>query len=233
MEQKSEKPCVLVIDDEKAILRLAHTTLEAGGFRVVEANNGLDGITEAANSRPDVILLDLNMPEMNGLEVLKRLREWYAQSIVILSVVNDEQTIVNALDLGADDYLTKPFGAKELLARIRVCLRHQHFGISDSLFTSGDLHVSLSTREVSFKGERIRLTVTEYDVLRMLVLHAGRAATHRQIMTAVWGPYGANQVSNLRVIIARLRQKIEQDPDRPRILLTESGVGYRLEIVEP
>lgn len=232
MERNPEKPCVLVIDDEKPILRLARATLEAGGFRVVEASDGREGIKEAASARPDVILLDLNMPEMPGLEVLKRLREWYMHAIIILSVVNDEETIVNALDLGADDYLTKPFGAKELLARIRVCLRHEQMGTSESIFTSADLHVDLAAREVSLKGNRVRLTVTEYDVLRMLIRHAGKVVSHRQIMTEIWGPRSLNQLNNLRVVMTRLRQKIEEDPDRPRVLLTEPGVGYRLAVLE-
>ena len=227
-----EKPLVLIIDDELAIRRLCHTTLEAGGYRVSEAANGNEGVVGAASWRPDIILLDLNLPDIHGLEVLQRLREWFNKSIIILSVVCAETTIVQALDLGADDYLTKPFGAAELLARIRVCLRHQQRDVMSPIFTSGHLHVNLALREVMVNEVRVKLTVTEYDVLSLLVKHAGKVITHRFIINEIWGPRTVSgQLNNLRVVVLRLRQKIELDPDRPQLLLTEPGVGYRLEAV--
>lgn len=224
----SQNPLVLIVDDELAMRRLVQTTLGAGNYRVTEAEDGNSGLIHAATDRPDIILLDLNLPDLHGLEVLKRLREWFKRSIVILSVVNDEETIVKALDIGADDYLTKPFGAKELLARIRVCMRHQQNPDIGPIFQSGDLIIDLSAREVKLKGERVKLTVTEYDVLRVLVTHAGKAITHGQMTHQIWGPRASGQINNLRVIITRLRQKLEADADRPTLILTEPGVGYRL-----
>jgi len=232
MNETVQKPLILTVDDELAIRKLAKLTLEAGGFRTIEAENGNEAMQNAASYRPDVILLDINLPDMTGLEVLKRLREWFSKSILMLSVVNDEQTIVKALDFGADDYVTKPFGARELLARIRVCLRHQIEASGSPSFSSGGLTVNLADREVFFQGVRIKLTVTEYDLLRILVQHAGKVVTHKQIVTGIWGPRAPGQIRNIRVHITRLRQKIESDPETPRLLLTEPGVGYRLEILD-
>lgn len=232
MNEQIKKPLILTVDDELAIRRLAKLTLEAADFRSIEAENGNDAIQMAASYRPDVILLDINLPDMTGLEVLQRLREWFSKSILVLSVINDEQTIVKALDLGADDYISKPFGAKELMARIRVCLRHQIEELGAPTFSSGDLVVNLANREVFIRGARIKLTVTEYDLLRILVQHAGKVVTHKQIVTGIWGPRAPGQIRNIRVHITRLRQKIESDPETPRLLLTEPGVGYRLEILD-
>ena len=226
------KALVLIIDDETAIRRLIKVTLESDGYRVAEAPSGEEGIRMAATHRPDVVLLDLNLPDIGGIEVLKRLREWFNRAILILSVINEEETIVAALDLGADDYIPKPFGAKEILARIRACLRHQYKEACSPLFTSGDLAVDLASREVSSRGQRLKLTLTEYDVLKILVQNAGKVLTHKHIITGIWGPRGSSQLQNLRVVMTRLRHKIEADPDKPQLLLTEPGVGYRLAVVK-
>ncbi|HEY1489782.1 MAG TPA: response regulator [Verrucomicrobiae bacterium] len=222
------KTIALVIDDEAQIRRLLRVTLEANGYDVVEAATGGDGIVQAAQCRPNVILLDLGLPDMDGLAVLKRLREWSRVPIVILSVRDRENEKAEALDAGADDYVTKPFGSAELLARLRVALRRSEKHTEEPIFRSGPLVVDLSDRRVTVDGKEITLTATEYNLLRLLVRHAGKVLTHRFLLREIWGPNAENQNHYLRVYIARLREKLKTSPEQPDILLTESGIGYRL-----
>ncbi|HWC59290.1 MAG TPA: response regulator [Verrucomicrobiae bacterium] len=222
------KTIALVIDDEPQIRRLLRVTLEASGYDVVEAATGADGLVQAAQCRANVILLDLGLPDMDGLEVLKRLREWSHIPVIILSVRDRENEKAAALDAGADDYVTKPFGTAELLARLRVALRHSEKQTEDPIFRSGSLVVDLADRRVTVEGKEISLTATEYNLLRLLVRHAGKVLTHRFLLREIWGPNAENQNHYLRVYIARLREKLKANPNQPDILLTESGIGYRL-----
>jgi two-component system KDP operon response regulator KdpE len=219
---------VLVIDDEAQIRRLLRVTLEAAGYKVFEAATGGDGIVEAAQRNPDAIVLDLGLPDIGGLAVLKRLREWSRVPVLILTVRDGDDEKVAALDSGADDYVTKPFSTAELLARLRAALRHAQPQPENAVFLSGGLEVDLSSRQVAVRGKEIKLTPTEYGFLRLLVRHAGRVVTQRQILTEVWGPNAAEQTHYLRVYAAHLREKLEADPARPELILTEPGVGYRL-----
>ena len=219
---------VLIIDDEVQIRRLLRVTLEAAGYRVLEAANGEDGLAEAAQRNPDVIILDLGLPAMDGLTVLKRLREWSRAPVLVLSVQEGEGDKVAALDNGADDYMTKPFSTAELLARLRVVRRHAQPESDNAVFHSGPLEMDLAARIVRIKGREIKMTPTEYSFLRLLARHAGKVVTHRQILKEVWGPAYGEQTHYLRVYVAHLRDKIESDPARPELLLTEPGVGYRL-----
>jgi two-component system KDP operon response regulator KdpE len=223
----------LVIDDEPQIRRLLRVTLEGNGFRVFDAASGQDGVVQAAQCRPDVILLDLGLPDMHGVAVLQRLREWSQVPVIILSVRDRESDKVAALDAGADDYITKPFGTNELLARLRVARRHT-LGPADSVvFRSGHLEVDLSARVVKVNGQVPRLTATEYSLLRLFVQHAGKVLTHRQILREIWGPNQVDQTHYLRVYIAHLREKLEVNPAQPELILTEPAVGYRLIEKEP
>jgi two-component system, OmpR family, KDP operon response regulator KdpE len=222
------KTIALVIDDEPQIRRLLRVTLEANGYDVVEAAAGTDGLVQAAQCRANVILLDLGLPDMDGLQVLKRLREWSRVPVLILSVRDREQEKAEALDAGADDYVTKPFGTAELLARLRVALRHSEKKDEEPIFRSGPLVVDLADRHVTVDGKEISLTATEYNLLRLLVRHAGKVLTHRFLLREIWGPNAENQNHYLRVYIARLREKLKTGPGQPDILLTESGIGYRL-----
>jgi two-component system KDP operon response regulator KdpE len=223
----------LVIDDEPQIRRLLRVTLESNGFRVFDAANGQDGITQAAQCRPDIILLDLGLPDMDGVTVLKRLREWSLVPVIVLSVRDRENDKVAALDAGADDYVTKPFGTLELLARLRVARRHT-LGPTDLIvFRSGPLEVDLSTRIVKLNGQEVRLTATEYSLLHFFVRHAGKVLTHQQILREVWGPNQVDQTHYLRVYIAHLRDKLEVDSAQPELIITEPAVGYRLIEKEP
>jgi two-component system KDP operon response regulator KdpE len=219
---------VLVIDDEAQIRRLLRVTLEAAGYKVFEAATGGDGIVEAAQRNPDAIVLDLGLPDIGGLAVLKRLREWSRVPVLILTVRDGDDEKVAALDSGADDYVTKPFSTAELLARLRAALRHAQPQPENAVFLSGGLEVDLSSRQVAVRGKEIKLTPTEYGFLRLLVRHAGRVVTQRQILTEVGGPNAAEQTHYLRVYAAHLREKLEADPARPELILTEPGVGYRL-----
>jgi len=221
------KSTVVVIDDEVQIRRFLSVSLESHGYSIVEATNGREGIAEVATRRPDLVILDLGLPDMDGLEVLKRLREWYESPIIILSVRDDEASIVTALDGGADDYLTKPFKLGELLARMRAAQRHYTHEDVEPIYREGDLQVDLTARRVTVAGVEVRLTATEYDLLRVFVRNAGRVLTHAQILKEVWGPNSREHVQYLRVYVGHLRHKIEQDPSQPRLLITEPGVGYR------
>lgn len=220
---------ILVIDDEPQILRALRTILTAKKFRVSVANRAEEGLALASALQPDLIILDLSLPDMDGLEVCSRLREWTSTPIIVLSVRESERDKVAALDRGADDYLTKPFGIEELLARIRVALRHssQVQGESRTLVTSGPLTIDLSQHLVTRAGIEVKLTATEHKLLAYLAAHAGRVLTHQMILSDVWDPADADHVEYLRVYIRNLRKKLEEDPEQPRILLNEPGIGYR------
>jgi two-component system, OmpR family, KDP operon response regulator KdpE len=223
---------VLVVDDEPAIQRYLRTALSAEGYSVFAASNGADALTQAIAHRPDLIILDLGLPDMDGSQVTRRVREWSSVPIIILSVRGQEADKIESLDAGADDYLTKPFGVGELLARMRVGLRRATPSSTGQPFVSGELSVDLTRRTVTVAGRDVRLTPTEYDVLRVLVSHAGMVLTHRQILREVWGVGYEQEAHMLRVNISNLRRKIEVDPSRPRYVVSEPGVGYRLTAVE-
>lgn len=226
----SDKLQVLVVDDEAQIRRFLRISLEAGGYHVHEAGTGKEGVFIAAKVRPDLIVLDLGLPDTDGIEVVKQLREWTQTPIIILSVRDADSDKVAALDAGADDYLTKPFSTEELLARLRVALRHAQPEPDLRVFTTGELQVDLTRRLVTVRGEPMKLTPTEYALLRLMVQHAGRVLTHRQILKEVWGPAYIDESHYLRVYFSQLRQKIEENPALPKYLLTEPGVGYRLAV---
>jgi two-component system KDP operon response regulator KdpE len=219
---------VLVIDDETPIRRFLRISLEANGYRIHEAANGNDGILKAAQNRPDLIILDMGLPDMDGLDVLRRLREWTHTPVIILSVRDSDRDKIIALDAGADDYLTKPFSTEELMARIRVALRHARPAPEVEIFKTGDLEVDLTRRIVTVRGEPVKLTPTEYALLRLLIQHAGKVLTHKQILREVWGKEYENENHYLRVYFAQLRQKIEAEPALPKLIVTEPGIGYRL-----
>jgi len=221
-------PVVLVIDDEIQIRRLLRITLEANGYKMIEAANGQAGLVEAAMRRPDIVILDLGLPDLDGVSVLKRLREWSQVPVLVVSVRDRDDDKIAALDQGADDYITKPFSTSELLARLRVARRHAQPSDDLAIFQCGELEVDLTTRRVRVKGQPIKLTATEYTLLRLLVRHANKVLTHRQILAEIWGQHAMEQSHYLRVYMARLREKIESTPSRPVLLITEPGVGYRL-----
>jgi two-component system KDP operon response regulator KdpE len=226
----TEGPLVLVVDDEPPVRKFLRASLGGAGYRLVESDTGSDALAQAAARNPDVVLLDLGLPDMDGLEVTRRLREWTRTPIIVLSARGREQDKVDALDAGADDYLTKPFGVAELLARLRVALRHRDVveAGGSSVFTCGDLVVDLGRRHVTVSGQEIHLTPTEYNLLAILVRHAGKVVTHRQLLKEAWGPNHTTHTQYLRVYMGQLRRKLERDPARPRWLTTEPGVGYRL-----
>jgi two-component system KDP operon response regulator KdpE len=224
-------PRILIVDDEIAIRRFLNTVLSAEEFSLQEAADGHAGLAAAAAFRPDVILLDLGLPDIDGIEVIKRIREWSPVPIIVLSVREHEDDKVAALDAGADDYLTKPFGVGELLARIRASLRRSLQQVPEPVYTSGELQIDLNLRRVTVGGNEVQLTPTEYDILRLFVIHAGKVLTHSQILKQVWGIAYLEQPHVLRVNISNLRRKIEADPSRPRHVVTEPGVGYRLKSV--
>jgi two-component system, OmpR family, KDP operon response regulator KdpE len=225
------EPVVVLIEDEQQIRKFLRAALVSQGYRLFEAATGSDGLVEASTRQPDVVIIDLGLPDVDGLEVIRRLREWSEVPIIVLSARGQESDKVTALDAGADDYVSKPFSAGELLARIRVALRHTagtSRGEGEAIFTVGNLQVDLARRHVFAACKEIHLTPIEYRLLTVLVRHAGRVLTHRQLLKDVWGPAQTDQPHYLRVYMAQLRRKLEADPARPRYLLTEPGVGYRL-----
>ena len=220
---------ILVVDDEAPIRRYLRAALSAQGFNVYESASGEEALQAVLSHRPDIIILDLGLPDIDGIEVTRRLREWSQTPIIILSVREAEQDKIAALDAGADDYLTKPFGTGELLARMRVALRKQSSAANEPVFESNGLSVDFARRLVTANGQEVQLTPTEYDLLKILVTHAGRVITHRQLLKQVWGE-GYDDMHILRVNISNLRGKIEPDPSRPTYIHTEPGVGYRLKV---
>jgi two-component system KDP operon response regulator KdpE len=228
MTARAAQPDILIVDDEVQIRRLLRLTLEAAGYRVREAATGSLGLNEAAVTRPDAVILDLSLPDQSGLDVLRRLREWSQLPVLILSVKGAEADKIAALDAGADDYLTKPFGGGELLARMRVLLRRAQPASEVSVVHFGDIEVDFAKRTVTKAGVDAHLTVKEYALLRLLLQHRGKVVTHRQLLRDVWGPDHETDTHYLRVHMANLRKKLETAADRPAFLKTESGIGYRL-----
>jgi two-component system KDP operon response regulator KdpE len=227
MSEPAHRPDILVIDDEVQIRRLLRLTLESAGYRVREAATGALGLNEAAVQRPDAIVLDLSLPDLSGLDVLRRVREWSRIPVLILSVRGAESDKIAALDAGADDYLTKPFGGGELLARLRVLLRRAQVAGEVSIVRFGEVEVDFTKRTVTRAGADLHLTVKEYGLLRLLLQHRGKVLTHRQLLQDVWGPGHEEDTHYLRVHMVGLRRKIETRPEQPRFLKTESGIGYR------
>jgi two-component system KDP operon response regulator KdpE len=225
---KIHQPRVLVIDDEIQIRRLLRVTLEPGGYDVSEAETGQLGLTEAAALHPDGIVLDLGLPDMDGKDVLRRLREWSQVPVLILSVRDSEQETIAALDAGADDYLTKPFRGRELLARLRAVMRRAQPANEDTVVRFGDVEIDFVARVVQRGGKDVKLSAKEYDFLRYLALHRGRVVTHRQVLRELWGANAEDNTHYLWVYMTHLRQKLEDDPHEPKFLRTEAGIGYRL-----
>jgi two-component system, OmpR family, KDP operon response regulator KdpE len=224
---------MLVVDDEPQIRRFLRTSLSAHSYQVTEAADGQEALTRATTERPDVVLLDLGLPDLDGLDVLHRLRDWSSVPIIVISVRGQEGDKIAALDGGADNYVTKPFGMGELLARIRAALRHRlQSEVEEPVFRSAGLTVDLGRRIVTVDGRDVKLTPKEYDLLRVLVIHAGKVVTHQQLLREVWGPTAVHETPYLRVYMRQLRQKIDPDPAQPRYLFTEPGVGYRLRLPE-
>ncbi|HUN49139.1 MAG TPA: response regulator, partial [Stellaceae bacterium] len=224
---------ILVVDDEAAIRRFLRAGLGAEGYELVEAETGAAAVALAAKEKPDLVILDLGLPDKDGTEVLREIRHASLVPVIVLSVRSDEKGKVAALDLGADDYITKPFGMSELVARIRAALRHRLQQQGEApVFRSGDLAVDLVRRVVTLAGKEVKLSAKEYDLLRMLVMHAGKVLTHQFLLREVWGPAHTEDVQYLRVYVRTLREKLEEEPTRPRYILTETGVGYRLKAPE-
>ncbi|AHF89215.1 Fis family transcriptional regulator [Opitutaceae bacterium TAV5] len=228
MNEQPSPSSVLIIDDETQIRRLLRFTLEDAGYAVSEAEAGRPGLVEAAHHPPDVIVLDLGLPDMSGIDVLRRLREWSQTPVLVLSVFGEESRKIEALDAGADDYLIKPFGGGELLARLRALLRRTRPSEAPSVIRFGTVEIDLTDRRVTKDGETVKLSAKEYALLRLLATHRDKVLTHRQILADVWGPEAEGQTHYLRVFMMRLRKKIEDEPDSPRHLQTESSIGYRL-----
>jgi two-component system KDP operon response regulator KdpE len=223
----SSKAEILVVDDEVQIRKLLEITLDSNGYKTFFAVNAKEGLLAAANHQPDLIILDLGLPDEDGQVVLKRLREWFKNPIIILTVKNTEEEIVKALDNGANDYLTKPFRTQELLARIRTALRNLVQKENEPIIKFGDVSIDFTSRVVKLKEEILKLTATEYNLLSILVKNEGRVLTHHYLLKEVWGNSYSDQTQYLRVFVAQLRKKIENDPNRPKFIITESGVGYR------
>jgi two-component system, OmpR family, KDP operon response regulator KdpE len=224
---------ILVVDDEPQIRRFLRASLTAKGYAVIEASTGQEALLKATSERPDLIILDLGLPDVDGMEVIRQVREWSRVAVLVLSVRGREADKIAALDAGADDYVTKPFGMGELIARIRAALRNRlEQEAEEPVFRSGGLTVDLARRDVSVNGRGVKLTPTEYDVLRMLVTHAGKVVTHQHLLREVWGPADVEETHYVRVYVGQLRQKIEVDPAQPQYILTEPGVGYRLRAVD-
>jgi len=229
----TSRATVLIIEDDPQIQRFLTAALESHDYEPVSADNGADGLRLATTRQPDVVIVDLGLPDMSGLEVIKRLREWFQRPIIVLSARSQESDKVGALDIGADDYLTKPFGVAELLARMRVAMRHRVGGESQPRVEIGMLVIDLSARRVMRGDQEIHLTPIEYKLLAALIQHRGKVLTHRQLLREVWGAAHVESPQYLRIYMRSLRQKIEDDPARPRHLLTEIGVGYRLSDAQP
>jgi two-component system KDP operon response regulator KdpE len=228
-EVAAPAPLVVIIEDEPQLVRFLCATLTGEGYRVEVATTGKQGLAEVTMRSPDLILLDLGLPDMDGVEVARQVREWSQTPIIVLSARGKEAQKVEVLDAGADDYLTKPFGVGELLARVRVALRHAaRDEQGESVFESGNLRIDLAARRVTLDGNEVHLTRTEYKLLTLLAKHAGKVLTQRQLLLEVWGPESVEESQYLRVFMGQLRHKIEKDPARPRHILTEVGVGYRL-----
>jgi len=228
-----DKGMILVIEDEPQMQRFLRIVLQGQGYRFIEAQTGQDGLVQAATRSPDIILLDLGLPDIDGLEVTRRLREWSDIPIVVLSAREQEQDKIKALDAGADDYLTKPFGAGELLARIRVAIRHKVMRQSttgEPVFILDNLRVDMSQRQVFLNEQEVHLTPIEYKLLTVLIQNAGKVVTHTHLLKEVWGPSYTKETQYLRVYMTQLRHKLELDPARPRFLINEPGIGYRLKI---
>ena len=224
---------ILVVDDELQIRRFLRVVLEANGYSIIEAANGKEGIYKTTTDHPDCIILDLGLPDMDGRTVLKTIREWSAVPIIILSVRDEEKEKVAALESGADDYVTKPFGVNELIARLHVNLRHaQKPGDEIHEFKNGNLYVDIVSRIVKNGDKQVNLTSTEYSILMQFIKNAGKVLTHRHLIKEIWGPYRTDETQTLRVHMAQLRKKLETDPAKPRLLVTESGVGYRMLLLE-
>ncbi len=219
---------ILVIDDESSIRRLLRISLEAEGYTIIEAPNGKEGLAVAASQRPDLIILDLGLPELSGLEVTKRLRDWTTTPVIVLTVRDDESEKVALLDAGADDYLTKPFSVPELLARIRTAIRHTQDASTEPVVALGRLEIDFSQHTVKLDRKPIKLTNTEYEILKLLVKHAGKVVTQSYLLKEIWGLHAVNETQYLRVFVGQLRKKLESDPGRPKLIKTESGIGYRL-----
>jgi two-component system KDP operon response regulator KdpE len=229
VNDSAAKPAtVLVIEDEVQIRRLLRICLERNGYRVVEASTGDTGIGEAVRCDPDAVFLDLGLPDMDGLQVLKRLREWSQVPVLVVSVRGQEEDKINALDNGANDYVTKPFSTGELLARLRAVRRLAQPTAKSAVFSSGNLKMELTTRTVKVNERKIKLTATEYSLLHLFVKHAGKVLTHSQILREIWGSDDSEKIGHLRVYITYLREKLETNPGEPELLITEPGIGYRL-----
>jgi two-component system, OmpR family, KDP operon response regulator KdpE len=225
------RPLVLVVEDEVQMRRFLRISLASNGYQLVEVSTGRDALAQAAARNPDLILLDLGLPDLDGLTVTERLREWTTTPIIVISARGAEDDKIRALDAGADDYVTKPFSVGELLARMRVALRHRAtLDTGSAIFTSGDLAVDLGRRQVRVREQDVHLTPIEYKLLSTLIKYAGRVVTHRQLLRETWGPNAAEQTHYLRVYMGQLRHKLESNPSRPVHLLTEPGVGYRLRV---
>jgi two-component system KDP operon response regulator KdpE len=223
---------VLIIDDENQIRKMLRVALSAQGYELAEAATGQEGLNQAALFHPDLIILDIGLPDIDGISVLKQLREWIKTPIIVLSVREMENDKIRALDLGADDYVTKPFSMRELLARMRVALRHAVKTEEEPVISYGALTVDFAHRKVTVEGVEIKLTPTEYDILKQLVIHAGKVLTHRQLLKTIWGIDYQQEAHYLRVYIGQIRRKIEKDPTRPQFIITEPGLGYRFMIRE-
>ena len=227
-KMSSDGARVLVIDDEKQIRRMLNIALTGNGFNITEAATGNDGLNQAIVFHPDIIILDLGLPDCDGHEVISKLREWTQIPIIILSVREQESEKITALDAGADDYITKPFSIGELLARIRVALRRSAKTVDEPILAFGEISLDIARRIVTLKGEELKLTPTEYEILKYMALKADRVVTQQQLLRAIWGPNHQEHTHYLRIYIGQLRHKIEADPTQPRYILTEAGIGYRL-----
>jgi len=223
---------VLIIDDEPQIRKLLKISLEANGMKTFEAVNGREGLIQAAMTKPDLIILDLGLPDEDGIEILKQIREWSLVPVIVLTVRDSEEDKIALLDAGADDYVTKPFGTGELLARIRAALRHSQHQEESSIFQTGNLLVDLSARIVKIGNESVKLTATEYSILKLFIQNAGKVLTHKFIMKEIWGNPFSDDTQYLRVYIGQIRKKLEEDPSNPKLFVTESGIGYRLNVLE-